>query len=147
MTIDDYIPHRGPMRLVDRLVSADDEQAVVEAEVPAAGAFVQQRRMPSYVLIEHMAQSVAAWAGARARRQGRPVPLGFLLGTRRFEASCDELPSGTRLRMTVRCEMLGDNGLGMFDCRVDADGRTVAQAMLSVFEPPDAQAFLRGSAS
>jgi hypothetical protein len=31
---------------------------------------------------------------------------------------------------------MGDNGLGMFDCRIEQDGRVLASGRLSVFEPP-----------
>lgn len=145
-TIEDFIPHRGAMRLVDELVDVDEDHAVVEATVPADGMLVHDGRMPSYIVIEHMAQSIAAWAGARARREGRPVRLGFLLGTRKLELHCDDLPAGARLRMSVHCELIADNGLGMFDCRVEHDGELVAQGKVSVFEPTDAHAFLQGEA-
>jgi predicted hotdog family 3-hydroxylacyl-ACP dehydratase len=43
----------------------------------------------------------------------------------------------------VRCELLGDNGLGMFDCRIHADGeREMATARVSVFEPEDGGAYI-----
>lgn len=141
---EDFIPHRGAMQLVERLLEVNEDHAVVDATVPPDGLLVHDGRMPSYIVIEHMAQSIAAWAGARARREGRPVPLGFLLGTRKLELGCDDLPAGARLRMTVRCELIADNGLGMFDCRVECDGTLVATAKVSVFEPADAQAFLQG---
>jgi predicted hotdog family 3-hydroxylacyl-ACP dehydratase len=144
-TIEDFILHRGPMRLVDCLVEADDECAVVEAQVPHEGLFVHDGRMPGYIVIEHMAQTIAAWAGARARRAGREPSLGFLLGTRRMELLCDSLPAGARLTMTVRCELMAGNGLGMFDCEVLHEGQRVAQAKVSVFEPPDAGAYLKGN--
>ena len=38
----------------------------------------------------------------------------------------------------------GDNGLGMFACTLSMDGREVARANVSVFQPADAQAFLQG---
>jgi predicted hotdog family 3-hydroxylacyl-ACP dehydratase len=145
MTIENFIPHRSTMRLIDRLVEVDDEHAVVEAEVPHDGMFVHDGQMPAYLAIEQMAQSIAAWAGARAVAAGRPVPLGFLLGTRRMELQRDNLPSGTRLTMRVQCELLAANGLGMFDCEVHSAGELVARAKLSVFEPADAQAFLNGT--
>jgi len=40
--------------------------------------------------------------------------------------------------------MIGDNGLGQFACRIELDGREVARANVSVFQPADAQAYLQG---
>jgi predicted hotdog family 3-hydroxylacyl-ACP dehydratase len=143
--VERFILHRGTMRLVDRLVEADDEHAVVQAQVPHEGLFVHDGQMPAYVVIEHMAQSIAAWAGARARRAGGAPSLGFLLGTRRMALECESLPAGAQLTVHVRCELLVGNGLGMFDCEVLHHGQRVAQAQVSVFEPPDAEAYLNGA--
>jgi predicted hotdog family 3-hydroxylacyl-ACP dehydratase len=145
--IDDYLPHRGAARLVDRLLEADDEHAVVEADIAADSDWVRDGGMPSWVGVELMAQAVAAWAGARARRAGRAVPVGFLLGTRRYDAHCAQFAAGSTLRITARRDFLGDNGLGVFDCHIDAAGARLAQARLSVFEPADARPYLGGAAA
>ena len=42
-------------------------------------------------------------------------------------------------------ELLGDNGLGMFRCRILEDGDELATANVSVFEPPDAMAYLEST--
>jgi predicted hotdog family 3-hydroxylacyl-ACP dehydratase len=146
-SIDEYLPHRGTARLVDRLVEAGDDHAVVEADIPPTGNWVRDGGMPSWVGIELMAQAVAAWAGAKARREGRPVPVGFLLGTRRYEAHCAQFAVGRTLRITARRDFVGGSGLGAFDCVIEAGGECLAQARLSVFEPADARPYLDGSAA
>jgi predicted hotdog family 3-hydroxylacyl-ACP dehydratase len=130
-----YVPHRGAMLLIDRVVAVDADQVQVELVVPEDGWSVRDGGAPAWIGVEYMAQAIAAWAGARARREKRPPPLGFLLGTRRYEAQVDSFPSGATLQVHARCELLGDNGLCAFDCRIVRDGQTVAEAMLSVFEP------------
>jgi predicted hotdog family 3-hydroxylacyl-ACP dehydratase len=136
--IDACVPHRGLMKLVDRLVDANDAGAVVEVDVPLDGLFVRDGTVPAWVGIEYMALAVSAWAGARALRGGGQPRIGFLLGTRRYEARCAAFPGGRTLRVQARCEMMADNGLGMFDCSIHLDGREVATGRLSVFEPSDA---------
>jgi predicted hotdog family 3-hydroxylacyl-ACP dehydratase len=146
-TIESYIPHRAPMRLIDRLIEADDQQALVEADVPMQGRFVRDGAMPTWVGIEHMAETIAAWAGARARRRGQPVPLGLLLGTRKLEIGRATVPAGATLRIQARCELLAANGLGMFECRMMLGDEEVASAFISVFEPEDAMSLLAGKRS
>jgi predicted hotdog family 3-hydroxylacyl-ACP dehydratase len=147
-SIDHYVPHRGAMCLIDELIEADDERAVATAQVPEGGLLIgEDGRMPTWATIEHMAQTVAAWAGARARRQGRPVGLGFLLGTRRLQIHQPSLAAGSRLRVDVCCEMIAANGLGMFECEVSADGQPVSSAFVSVFEPEDASVYLAQAAA
>jgi predicted hotdog family 3-hydroxylacyl-ACP dehydratase len=143
--IENYIPHRAPMRLIDRLIEADDQHVLVEADVPGEGRFVRDGEMPTWVGIEHMAQAIAAWAGARARRRGQPVRLGLLLGSRKVEMRRATLPAGATLRIHARCELLADNGLGMFECRITLGDEEVASAFVSVFEPEDAMSYLARS--
>ncbi len=134
--VENLIPHRGGMRLLDRVLAADEEHAVAEVDVPFDGLFVRDGQVPSWVGIEYMAQTVAAWAGARARGAGGVPRPGLLLGTRRYSTHCDGFPSGARLRVEVRCELIGANGLGQFDCRIEMNGQQVATSRISVLDPP-----------
>lgn len=142
--IEDFIPHRGPARWIDRMVEFDAEQAVVEADVPAEGRQVEAGRMPAWAGVELMAQAVAAWAGGRAQREGRPVRVGFLLGTRRYESQCDGFASGSTLRIAARRDFVSDEGLGMFSCSIHCGASLLAQAQVAVFEPADAAPYLSG---
>lgn len=135
--LDAFVPHRGAMRLIDRVLAVDEERAVAEVDVPLDGLFVSDARVPAWVGIEYMAQTVAAWAGHRAACSGGGPRVGYLLGSRRYSAHCDAFAGGSTLRIEARCELIGDNGLGQFDCSIHgADGRLLATALVSVFEPP-----------
>lgn len=141
--IEAYIPHRGAMRLIDRLVSIGPDHVAVEAEVRADQLFVQGGELPAWVGIELMAQAIAAWAGGRALERGEPVNMGFLLGTRRYVADCAGFAVGSVLRIEARSELVADNGLGMFDCRICANGEELARAHVSVFAPKDGMTYLK----
>jgi predicted hotdog family 3-hydroxylacyl-ACP dehydratase len=138
VTIEALVPHRGSMLLLDRLVASDEDSVVVEGRVREGQLFATAQGLPSFVGIEYMAQAVAAWAGCRAWRLGRPARVGFLLGTRRFECTLAYFAEGALLRVYAYREVFGDNGLGMFACRLWVDDELVAEANLSVYEPPGA---------
>lgn len=140
--IEDVVPHRQDMCLLECITRWDQDAIEAELVVPAAGLFVEDGQVPAWVGIEYMAQAIAAWAGCRARAAGRPPQLGFLLGSRRYSSTRRGFPSGTRLRVQARCELLGDNGLGMFACSILAGEEEWATANVSVFEPVDAMAYL-----
>lgn len=142
--MDRYLPHRGAMRLVERLVAHDAESVVVETCVPSDGLFVDEDGTPAWVGVEYMAQAIAAWAGANARDRGEAPKLGFLLGTRRYTCTVGHFPHGTLLRIEARREILGDNGLAVFACRILSGESELAAALVSVYEPADAHAFLQG---
>lgn len=138
------VPHGGAMLLLDALLHADEDHAVARTTVRSTQLFVDAHGMPAWVGIEYMAQTIAAWSGARARRAGSAPAIGFLLGSRRYTCDVPAFPRGSVLTITARVELIGDNGLGMFSCAIDMDGREVARANVSVFQPADAQAFLQG---
>jgi predicted hotdog family 3-hydroxylacyl-ACP dehydratase len=140
--IEQFIPHRGMMRLVDRVLACGEEHIVAEVRVPADALFGDARGVPAWVGVEYMAQTVAAWAGHRARSRGEEPSIGFLLGTRRYQAHAPRFDAGAVLRVEARCELMGDNGLGMFACRILQGEAVLATANISVFEPPDAAAYL-----
>ncbi len=143
LPIENYVPHRGAMLLLDRLLEASEDGAVAQVRVPRDGLFLQDGGMPVWVGLEYMAQTVAAWAGWRALSAGNQVKLGFLLGTRSFQSTVDFFAPDDLLEVRVHCELMGDNGLGMFDCSVARPvGPPLATARVSVFEPEDGSAYV-----
>ncbi|WP_411883746.1 hypothetical protein [Polaromonas sp. YR568] len=142
LQVADLVPHRGAMSWLDRIVSVDAERVVAEADIGEGSLFLRNGQLDAWTGIEYMAQAIAAWAGHRAQREGRRVTLGFLVGTRRYDVQRQSFKPGECLRIEASCELMADNGLGMFACRILVDGELAASANLSVFEPPEGEAFL-----
>ena len=140
--IEEVVPHRQDMCLLQRILRWDQDSIEAELVVPGTGLFIENGQMPAWIGIEYMAQAIAAWSGCRARAAGAAPQLGFLLGSRRYSSLRSGFPSGTRLRVQARRELLGDNGLGMFACRILAGEEEWAVANVSVYEPLDAKAYL-----
>ena len=140
--VERLLPHRGGMLWLDRVLHCEDEDVTVEAVVRADHPFLDGDTVPAWTGIEYMAQCIAAWAGARALRRGEAVKPGFLLGTRRYISHREAFAVGLRLRVEAHCELFGDNGLGLFACRIYDGDEEIATANVSVFEPPDADAYL-----
>jgi predicted hotdog family 3-hydroxylacyl-ACP dehydratase len=134
--MDAWVPHRGAMNLLETVERCDDESIIARVRVPAEGLFTGADGVPAWVGIEYMAQAVAAWSGARARGAGGSPRIGYLLGSRRYEAVVPAFEIGAELQVFAQCELMGANGLGLFDCRITQDGRVLASGRLSVFEPP-----------
>jgi len=137
ITIDDVVPHRGAMRLVDRLLACDANHVVVAAEIRIDHPFASDTGVPGWLGIEYMAQAIAAWSGCRARRRKVPVQMGFLLGSRRYQCARSQFAFGTQLRIEAHCELFDNDGMGMFSCRILIGDEAIAQANLAVFEPQD----------
>ena len=140
--VERMVPHRGGMLWIERVLHWDAQTAVVEAVLRDDHLFAEGDALPAWLGIEYMAQCIAAWAGGRALARGEAVKPGFLLGTRRYACTRPTLAIGLRLRIEARCELMGDNGLGLFACRILDGDEEIATANVSVFEPPDADAYL-----
>ena len=141
--IQSYMPHAGTMCWIDELIAYDDLSIRALAVVSADHPFCDAGAVAPWHGIEFMAQTIAAWAGLHASAQGKPPPLGFLLGTRRFEIEFEQFAVGDRLEIFARQEFSAENGLSAFHCEIHRAGICIAKAMLSVFEPANADEFLR----
>ncbi|MBB3194246.1 ApeP family dehydratase [Roseateles terrae] len=140
----ELVPHAGAMRLLDRVLEAEDERLVAEVRVPEDGLFSRDGGVDAWVGIEYMAQAVAAWAGWRGRREGQTPRIGFLLGTRRYRTAVARYAAGQVLQVEVRRTYQADNGLGQFDCQIRAGETELASATITVFGPEDPSEFLKG---
>ena len=73
--------------------------------------------LPGWLGLEIMAQGVGAWAGAHALDAGRPVQLGFLLGTRKLHFARPEIPVGNVLDVQITLSWQDNaTNMGVFDC-------------------------------
>lgn len=142
--IEDVVPHDHPMILIDELVSYDDEKACCQVTINEKSNFfnTQKRSVPSYVAIEYMAQSIAAFANANEKDQGREVSIGFLVSSRKFTMAVSEFSEGMQLQVFVTQLYAESGGLSAFDCYVEFEGNQVAAAKINTFNPEDADAFL-----
>jgi predicted hotdog family 3-hydroxylacyl-ACP dehydratase len=145
LDIRSLIPHAGPMVLLDRVISVDEDGLCAEVSIRSNTLFCGADGVGAWVGIEYMAQAIAAWAGYTAQLRGEPVKLGFLLGTRRYESSRPIFVLGSVLRVHVQRLFQNENGLGSFECFIDNEEGRVASATVTVFQPPNVDDFLQGS--
>lgn len=150
MTLPDIrslVPHSGTMVLLDRVVALADETLCAELVIKPDTLFCDGQGVGAWVGVEYMAQAVAAFAGYEARVRGRPVKVGFLLGSRRYQSHRPSFPVGSTLHIHVQRALQGENGLGAFECRIDAledaGVMTVATASITVFQPDNVNQFLQ----
>jgi len=137
------LPHVGNMVLLDEVCEFDDDHLVARTSVKPGPYSLLNGALPSWLGLELMAQAVAAWAGCQARRSGQPVKLGFLLGTRRYENHVESLRSGAALTITAKRSFVDESGLGSFECSLHEEAQLLAAARLSIYQPPDPEAFIQ----
>ena len=142
-SIEQLLPHRPPMILIDRLVQADGSTTVCEVTIGPHSMFLQADGVPAFVGIEYMAQTVAAHGGYQSYLEGQPIAVGLLLGTRRLETHCQFFELGQTLRIEAT-HIWGQHELMRFRCAIihTASDVPLQQAELNVFKPKALQSYL-----
>jgi predicted hotdog family 3-hydroxylacyl-ACP dehydratase len=99
---EELIPHRLPMRLIDRLLERDGKNGVTEAVVSVDSPFVSPGgQLENVALVEMLAQSYAAINGYIDKKENNPIKIGFLVGIKKVEL-LQSVQAGDRLRIDIR---------------------------------------------
>ncbi len=134
--ITQYIPHSGKMVLVDEIIEFKDKSIKTRVKITKDSMFITDKGIPSYVGIEYMAQSIAAYAGSLGKKKGDAPKIGFLLGSRNYKSSCAYFENGDILNIEVTEQYIDESGLALFDCEINwADNKITAT--LNVFHPEE----------
>ncbi|MDR2014999.1 MAG: hypothetical protein LBP99_05175 [Azoarcus sp.] len=148
LPIADYLPHRPPMLLLDRVIEAAESHIVCEATLQVDSPFCDGAAVPGWVGVEYMAQAVGVLAGWRALARQLPIRLGFLVGTRHYRSHVPQFRVSEVLRVTADAELMPDEGLVAMRCAIhDAAGALLADALLLLFQPSDVEAYLQQEAA
>jgi predicted hotdog family 3-hydroxylacyl-ACP dehydratase len=139
------VPQKGPMMLLDRVISAGEEELCAEVRIRPGSLFCGEDGVGAWIGIEYMAQAIGAYAGYTARLRGEPVRIGLLLGTRRYVSSCHKFPTGSTLRVHVQRVLQNENGLASFECRIENEQGSLVTASLTVYQLAEGTDFPEGN--
>lgn len=145
LQIEEVLPHRGSMLLLERVLTFSPECIAVGARPQLSAWYAEKDGMPSWIGIELMAQAIAAHVGMCCRGEGCPVRPGVLLGTRKYRCSVGHFPFGAALTVRAAPSFRDASGVAAYDAAIDLDGAEVASATLTVYEPENFAEFLRKS--
>ena len=134
--ISELIPHSGKMLLLDEVLDYGEDWLSAQVHITRHSQFVESDAVPALVVIEYMAQTVAALAGIRAKKNGAAVRIGLLLGTRKFDSNVDSIAVGVDLKIHVEELFSEENGLAVFKCVATAPAVAVS-CHLNVYHPDD----------
>jgi predicted hotdog family 3-hydroxylacyl-ACP dehydratase len=132
--LEELLPHEHPMILIDAI--SEPEPGGLSATVRISEDcpfFEAPRGVPSYVGIEYIAQTVAALAGLKAKWAGRDVEIGFLLGTRRLQATSPYFPLGSKLSIRVDSEFESSDLAKYRGTVCDESGQTIVGTAVNVY--------------
>ena len=145
--LEDLVPHRPPMVLIDAVESFDaaTKRLVARVTIGANQLFCTSDGVPNWVAIEYMAQTAAALVGYYDKVTAPDFPSrpGLLLGTRRLDLKLERFEMGKTYRITAE-NVFNDADAASFACSVeDEAGETVATATLNAYRPPNMEQFMK----
>jgi 3-hydroxyacyl-[acyl-carrier-protein] dehydratase len=131
-----YLPHRFPFLLVDRVLSLEIEpekrvtaiKNVTISEPFFAGHFPGNPVMPGVLMIESMAQAAGMLAHLAAELEGRKGELYYLVKVDNARFNKIVVP-GDQLLLEVTQKRIV-RGMGQYECAASVDGKRVASCEL-----------------
>ena len=139
----DVVPHQSPMSLLDSIESYTDNTLVSSLTITEDNLFYEELGVPTWVGLEYMGQAIAAFGGVKARNEGKPVKIGFLVSSRRYESPQSHFKLGDKLIVAVEKVINNPSGLNVFNCSITWSD-FIIQANLNVFVPDKVEEFLKG---
>ena len=144
-TIEQVLAHDAPMILIDSLTDYNADSASCAVTITEHSPFYNAAiaGVPSYIGVEYMAQSIAAYAGALAKDKQQATKIGFLIGSRKYQTHHSVFKKDHTLAVKVHKLYQEESGLSVFDCRIEANDALLCEAKINVFQPEDPLEFIR----
>lgn len=132
--LEDVMPHRAPLLLVDEVISYDEQQLTAAVVISETSYGYRNGGVPSWFGVEYMAQSIAAYNGLVHSVPGVKPQVGFLVGVRNYDVEVEKFVLDSRLEIIVHLNVIIENS-GVFDCEIRINGESVATAKVTTYKP------------
>jgi len=134
LTIEDILPHRETMLLVEEVVAVDDNQAVTRSTVSSRWPLTDDRGAQVLVLVELAAQTAGINNGLRIRRtQGASDHMGWIAGIKSARFFVDTLPLGALVEVTSQNQFEFE-GFREILVRATVEGRPAAEIIMQLVQ-------------
>jgi predicted hotdog family 3-hydroxylacyl-ACP dehydratase len=137
LTIEDLLPHRGDMLLVEEVLAVDNKQARTLCRSKKSWPMADATGVPALILVELAAQTAGVCNGwDRIQTKGLDSEkMGWLVGIKKAEFLVDHLLFGsdiiTRAETTYSFENLRE-----VHCEQHIDDKQISTITLQLFQAP-----------
>ena len=129
------IPQRPPIVMVDVVWSATETDAVTGLTVASDNIFVENGMLREPGVIEHIAQSAAAFAGYGTFVRGENPKLGYIGEIKDFRLlSSPEVGSQLRTEILLVAEAVG---VSLISAQTTVDDLLIAKCQMKIFIKED----------
>jgi predicted hotdog family 3-hydroxylacyl-ACP dehydratase len=133
LKIEDIIPHRDRMKLVDEIIELSDDAATTAATATARWPLYRDGFIDALVAVELVAQTAAVSIGAKRKREsGSGEGRGWIVGIKKAEFNTGRIPENSRL-ITRAYVVLSQDAYSMIEGVVASGDTQIAKVSLQVF--------------
>lgn len=135
LTLEDLLPHRAPMLLIEEVLAVDKTNARTRFRVAESWPMADKRGVNPLVLIELAAQTAGVCNGwDRIQTKGRDSnQMGWLVGVKKADFFIDTIPFGATVTGTAKNTYRFDN-LREVACELHMDEQLIGTATLQLFQ-------------
>jgi predicted hotdog family 3-hydroxylacyl-ACP dehydratase len=136
LDIETMIPHRGRMRLIEKVVAIDDEKALTAATTSENWPLYRDGSVDILVTIELVAQTAALLEGWKRLRSGRGGAVGWLVGIKSADFCLPRLSVPATL-ITEVTKSYAVEGYAVFGGTVSMNDMNIATVSVQAFRPEE----------
>ena len=148
IALGELLPQKRTMLLIDSARGTSGSVVASETTLGSRHELFAQRdgTFGSWILLELMAQTIGIYAGLKNRAEGSGPKVGFILGTRHFDARVPFFRAGDTIRIRGECIAYFESDLpSQFECVAYLGDAEVGRSRLTVYQPKDLTAFTHDS--
>ncbi len=130
--IEDLIPHRSRMKLIQEILEADDTSALTAAVVRESWPLYSDNAVNPIVLIELVAQTAGIATGYKNKKKTGKGVSGWLVGIKKADFYNDNITLGTRIVSQAKI-LYEHESYAVFEGSVFSEAGKLAEMELQLF--------------
>ncbi len=134
--IENLIPHRNRMKLVEKIIHVDYDRAISEATVNGSWPLCKDSAVSPIILIELVAQTAGICIGWKERvdHNSEFGGKGWIVGVKHAVFHIDEIPVNTKIITLSEVDFTHHN-YAVFSGSASVDSVSAGEVVLQVFRP------------
>jgi len=135
INIENLIPHRKSMRLIDEIIEMDDDHCITAATVSSRWPLNRDGYVHPIILIELVAQSAGVCFGWREMHKKEPSGKpGWLVGIKKARFFRDRIPVNSKIVISID-DHKKDDVYAEISGTARLDSEIIGEMELQVFRP------------
>ena len=143
-TVDDFIPHRDRMKIINDIVEVDDVHCVTQSIATSLWPLCDGGQINSIIIVELVAQTASVFAGWQKLNKTKIRGEGVIVGIKKVVLTVPAIPVGSRLRTSCRMLVNLDEQYGEFEGEVKDDHTSYGRVHLQTLSAQNITSGSRG---